>query len=151
MPRNERLSVPDPGQPPALSRSPLARGLYCTAGLACVGLGVLGIFLPLLPTTPFLLLAAACFARSSPRYHAWLLGHPRLGPPIRAWREHRRLPARTKRLGLVLIAVTFAISIIWVVDNLYGRLALAVLGAIAMAMLSRVPVLETVTGDRPGA
>lgn len=150
MARNEPLAAPDYLDPPALSRSPLARGFYVAAGLACVGLGVLGIFLPLLPTTPFLLLAAACFARSSPRFYAWLLGHPRLGPPIRAWREHRRLPARTKRLGLVLIAVTFTISIIWVVDNLYGRLALAALGATAMAMLSRIPVLETVTGDEPG-
>lgn len=147
MPTTEPLSAHDYRLAPGLSRSPVARGLYVAAGLGCVGLGVIGIFLPLLPTTPFLLLAAACFARSSPRFYGWLLGHPRLGPPIRAWREHRRLPARAKRLGLVLIVATFAISIIWVVDNLYGRLALAALGATAVAMLSRIPVLEAAARD----
>jgi uncharacterized membrane protein YbaN (DUF454 family) len=147
MPTTEPPSAHDFRLAPMLSRSPMARGLYIAAGLACVGLGVIGVFLPLLPTTPFLLLAAACFARSSPRFYRWLLGHPRLGPPIRAWREHRRLPARARRLGLVLIVATFAISIIWVVDNLYGRLALAALGATAFAMLSRIPVLEAAAGD----
>ena len=75
-------------------------------GLVAVGLGLLGMFLPLLPTTPFLLLAAALFFRSSPRLHAWLLGHRTLGPYIRNFREHRAIPLHTKVVSVSLVWIT---------------------------------------------
>ena len=69
-----------------LHTSPTARAIYTAAGMLCVGLGFLGLFLPLLPTTVFILVAAACFSRSSPRFYGWLMNHGTFGPAIRAWR-----------------------------------------------------------------
>lgn len=65
-------------------------------GFLCVGLGFVGAFLPLMPTTIFLILAVGCFARSSPRLEAWLLDHPRHGPALRAWREEGAISKRGK-------------------------------------------------------
>ena len=84
----------------APSRSAAVRLLYRTLGLAMVGLAIAGVFLPLLPTTPFLLVAAWAFARSSPRLNAWLWGHPRLGPFLRGWEERRAIPRSAKLLAL---------------------------------------------------
>jgi len=74
--------------------------------LVCLALGVLGILLPLLPTTPFLLLAAFCFSRGSERLQRWLVEHPRLGPPIRDWRERRAISKKAKLMaGVAMILV----------------------------------------------
>jgi uncharacterized membrane protein YbaN (DUF454 family) len=88
------------------------RRIYFMAGLAFVAIGFVGAFLPVLPTTPFLVLAAACFARSSPRLEAWLLAHPRFGPTLRAWRTHGAIPWGAKltalagtTLGLLLFGI----------------------------------------------
>ena len=75
-------------------------------GLVAVGLGLMGMFLPLLPTTPFLLLAAALFFRSSPRLYAWLLGHRTFGPYIRNFREHKAIPLHTKIVSVSLVWLT---------------------------------------------
>lgn len=82
------------------------------AGLLCVALAIVGIILPLLPTTPLLLLAAFCFGRGSERLHRWLLEHPRLGPAIRDWREHRAISRRAKISAGVAMVVVVAGSIL---------------------------------------
>jgi uncharacterized membrane protein YbaN (DUF454 family) len=82
--------------------------VYIAIGSVAVALGIAGIFLPLLPTTPFLLVAAGAFARSSPRLEAWLVDHPRLGPPLRAWRERRAIPSRAKVIALLAMAASLA-------------------------------------------
>lgn len=74
----------------------MARSLWLSLGFACVGLGLIGALLPLMPTTIFLILAAACFARSSPRFEAWLLDHHRFGPTLRAWRAHGAISRKSK-------------------------------------------------------
>ncbi|ESR24577.1 YbaN family protein [Lutibaculum baratangense] len=87
------------------------RLIWLGLGWLSVSLGVLGIALPLLPTTPFLLLAAYSFARSSQRFHDWLVEHPRLGPPIRDWREHGAIRRRAKVAAMVALAAALGISL----------------------------------------
>ncbi len=81
-------------------------------GLASLSLGFVGIFLPLLPTTPFMLLSAFCFARSSDRLHHWLLSHKIFGPMIENWRRHRAIARSAKIAATVGCAAAFAISLI---------------------------------------
>jgi uncharacterized membrane protein YbaN (DUF454 family) len=81
------------------------RLLWLGAGASALALGVIGIFVPLLPTTPFVLLAAFCFTRGSPRCEAWLLDHPKLGPIVRDWRTTRAIPWRAKLLAWAMMAI----------------------------------------------
>ena len=90
----------------------IARALWAMGGAVALGLGAVGIVTPLLPTVPFLLLAAFCFARSSQRLHDWLLAHPTLGPPIRDWRRSGAISPKAKRLATLSIAAAFGVSLI---------------------------------------
>ncbi len=85
------------------------RGLFLALGVGFVVLGFAGAFLPVLPTTPFLILAAACFARSSPRLENWLLQHRRFGPLLRDWRRRGAIPVRAKLMSLGGMALGFAL------------------------------------------
>ena len=75
-------------------------------GLGAAALAVAGVALPVLPTTPFVLLSAWAFARSSPRLEAWLRNHPRLGPPLKAWEKRRAIPRRAKVVAAVSLPVS---------------------------------------------
>jgi uncharacterized membrane protein YbaN (DUF454 family) len=96
-------------------RPSLKKPLWVAAGLFFLGLGVLGVFVPLLPTTPFLLLASACLLRGSSRLHRRLLRHPLLGSPIRHYREEHAIPGRFKAVTLALLWVTILFSAFFVV------------------------------------
>lgn len=87
----------------------MMRHLYLGLGWGFVALGFVGAFLPVLPTTPFLILAAGCFARSSDRLEAWLLGHPRFGPLLRAWRDRGAIPRRAKLMAVAGSALGFVL------------------------------------------
>lgn len=89
--------------------------LLAALGSLSLALGVLGAFLPLLPTTPLVLLAAYCFARSSPRLEQALLHHRWLGPTIESWRRDRRIPPRAKRLALLWVTVSIGLTVVWLV------------------------------------
>lgn len=89
----------------------IVRALWAAGGAVALALGLVGIVTPLLPTVPFLLLAAFCFARSSSRLHRWLVDHPKLGPPIRDWQKNGAISPRAKRLATLSIGVTFAVSV----------------------------------------
>ena len=86
------------------------RTLWLLIGLTSLALGIAGVVLPLLPTTPFVLLSAYCFARSSPRLHDWLLAHRLFGPLIRNWQHHGAITPRAKMLALLSMAAVFGIS-----------------------------------------
>jgi len=117
-----------------LSIRPLwQRVLWVLAGCISLGLGIIGIVLPLLPTTPFVLLAAFCFARGSARFELWLLNHPRLGPPILAWRREHALPLRAKQLAWSMMAVGSAWSA-WVLPGAWSLLPPAICAAVAFWM-----------------
>src|SRR5690606_31441577 len=87
--------------------------LYLLLGFFFVATGIVGAFLPVLPTTPFLLLAIWCFSRSNPRFEQWLLNHPKYGPSLRAWRENRIVPRRAKISAVTLMSVSFLILVIF--------------------------------------
>ena len=111
--KNQRTRASSPGTPVAARQTrsgTWARVPFLVLGCTSVGLGVIGAFLPLLPTTVFLIIAAWAFARSSPRLHGALLEHPTLGPPIRRWQTHRCLSRRAKRASVGAIALSFAFS-----------------------------------------
>ena len=102
------------------ARSATLRYLLFACGCLSVLLGVIGIFLPVLPTTPFLLLAAACFARSSKRFYLWLVLHPKLGPWVRDYLDGQGFPLKGKVWALILMWASISFSI-WLVPLLWAR------------------------------
>ncbi|PJG58490.1 YbaN family protein [Aeromonas cavernicola] len=118
---------------------------WCLLGLGWLSfaIGVLGVVLPLLPTTPFMLLAAALFARSSVRFHHWLLTHPWFGAPIADWQQHRGIRRAARRRAVALIVISFSVSLL-VVPPLWLKGMLLVMMALLLAWLMRVPVLDPV-------
>jgi hypothetical protein len=113
------------------------RLLLFAAGWVALALGFVGVFLPLLPTTPFLLLAGACFVRSSPRIHARMLAHPRLGPFLEQWRRERSIPRAAKQRAYVLVVLCFTLSML-LVEPLAARLLTGALGLGLLLFLSRL-------------
>jgi uncharacterized protein len=128
--------------PSRIHDSRLARTLYLVAGFVSLILAVIGIVLPILPTTPFVLLAAACFARSSKRFHDMLLANRVTGPIIHEWTEHRSIPRRVKRWVYFLLALSFGSSILVMPSPRYQGM-LALLGAVLAVFVWRIPVRET--------
>ncbi len=105
------------------------RPIYLAVGLLSVVIGVVNLIIPGLPTTVFLIIAAGCFAKSSPKLEAWLLSHPKLGPSVRAWRTHKAIPRKAKIIAIVSMAISFAIVLLvhlklWV-TGLIGVILLA--------------------------
>jgi len=119
------------------------RPLWFALGSVSLGLGVLGIFLPLLPTTPFVLLAAFFFSRSSPAVHDWLLAHKTFGPAIRDWRDNRAISRRGKTAAAVAmgaaLALSFAMDVSW---TLIAIQSVVLVGALTF-------VLTRATAERP--
>jgi len=131
------------GNDPKPRRNALSRVLPVTGGWAFTGLALAGVVLPLRPTTPFLLLAAACFRRSSPRLHRRLTENRRLGPFIRQWQRDRSVPRGAKWRAYLVIIATFGVSIL-LVDVLWVRLVLV---GLACALIVFLALLRTANID----
>jgi uncharacterized membrane protein YbaN (DUF454 family) len=119
----------------------MTRILYNVLGTVALVLAVLGIFLPLLPTTPFLLLASACYLRGSERMHHWLLSHRVLGPYIRDFQSGLGIPLRTKLLALALMWPSLALSA-WIMPIPWARWLLLIPGIGVTIYLLRLPTRE---------
>ena len=102
----------------------IKKWLLIVIGSISVGLGMLGVFLPLLPTTPFLLLAAACYIRSSEKFYNWLIYHKWFGSYIRNYREGRGIPLKAKIMAISLIWLTIGFSAVFIVPVLIARIVL---------------------------
>lgn len=102
-------ALTEPAGADLLRRGRTARAGWLILGLIFVALGSIGIFVPLLPTTSFMILALPCFARSSPRLEAWLLNHPRFGPGVRAWRADGAVPRHAKIAACIGMALGFGL------------------------------------------
>lgn len=112
-------------QTPSPPSSGAARWVYLALGFTFVGIGGLGILLPGLPTTPFMILAAWAFSRSSRRFHDWLYHHPLFGPSIQRWRAHRVIPLPAKLMSLTAMMGSFVL-LAWRGSSLPGLIVVAV-------------------------
>jgi uncharacterized membrane protein YbaN (DUF454 family) len=117
--------------------------VFVTAGTLFLILGIAGIFLPLLPTTPFLLLASACYMRGSKRLHRWLISHGKLGAYIRAFEEGKGIPRRAKIVALAMLWISMSISIWWVVDP-WAQAGLLAVGLAVTLWIARMPTTRTI-------
>lgn len=122
----------------------MSRTILMGLGCGFVFLGVIGIVLPIVPTTPFLILAAACFAKSSPRLHGWLLANRIFGPMLRNWQESRTIPRRAKWMATIMVLLVGTVSFLSL-DAGWLRVLLVALLAPPLVLVLWLPV----TGD-PG-
>ena len=130
-----------------LIRKSLTRFACLLLGWIALLLGIVGIVLPVLPTTPFILLASFCFIRSSPRYHSWLHQHPWFGPILTNWEKNRSVSKITKRRGLVVIVLSFCFSI-YIVRYLWLKVLLFVVFVVLISWFIKLPVNELVANRR---
>lgn len=96
---------------PMTSRT--GRYLLIGFGWLCIAIGLVGVVVPGLPTTVFLLVAAWAFSRSSPRFQEWLVEHPRFGPPVQAWRDQGAIPVKAKVLAVLMMSMSLTILIFY--------------------------------------
>jgi uncharacterized protein len=121
------------------SRSTVVKGLLILFGSICVGLGILGILLPVLPTTPFLLLAAICYSHSSERFYICLLSNRFFGTYIRDWRENRGISMPVKLWVIFVLAVTMGISVVFFIPILAVKILCTISGIIISAYILSLP------------
>ncbi len=113
--------------------------MWIFAGMVALALGVIGVIVPGLPTTPFVLLAATCFAKGSPALHQWLLAHRYCGPMIRDWEQNRSLPLRIKVLSISLMLLMTSLSIWHFAGQPLLQLSLAAFALIGAVVVLRIP------------
>jgi uncharacterized membrane protein YbaN (DUF454 family) len=129
-------------------KSDLLRWILICCGWCCIAAGVIGIFLPLLPTVPFLLLAAACFARSSEQFHSWLLEHSHLGPLVRDYLHSGGIPLRAKRVAIGMVWVSFPVSALLFAQAVWLKVVLLSIAAGITLYLMQLPTVPQVGKDR---
>ncbi len=137
---SEPSVIPRAEESRTTKRLSLSRLLFAACGVLALVLGIIGIVLPLLPTTPFLLLAAWCFARSSDRLHQWLHNHPSFGVILTNWHEHRGIRAAHKKRAFLFIIASFSLSV--AIVPLWPVKVLLVIGCLCLLyFMSRIKTL----------
>lgn len=136
------MTVPSTPPPSLLAKKLWVRRLYVGLGFLFLVVGILGIFLPILPTTPFLLISASCFARGSERFYLWLMNHPHIGPPLREWREHHDLPLQVKAVAISSLWIGLGTSIYFFVSSNPARWILAGIGLAGTIYILRIPTRQ---------
>jgi uncharacterized membrane protein YbaN (DUF454 family) len=119
----------------------LKRGLFLLLGLTSLALGMIGIVVPLLPTVPFILLAAYCFARSSDSLHHWLMTHPWFSDALTQWQQQRAIRKGLKRKALFFTALSFCLSIL-VVPSIWLKLMLLTMACGLLLFLWKIPEID---------
>jgi uncharacterized membrane protein YbaN (DUF454 family) len=115
------------------------RLLYLTTGWVSLILGIIGIILPLLPTTPFILLSAWCFSQSSKRFHNWLTHHKYFGPMIEDWQSDKGIPKKSRNRAIIFMWCGMGLSI-FIVSKLWATLMLVCIGTCVSIYLLRLPL-----------
>ncbi len=123
--------------------NPVLRGVLFVAGFISIALALIGIFLPVLPTVPFLLLALGCFARSSERFYTWLLEHAHLGQLIRPYVQGEGVPQATKIKAIALIWISIAISVLFLLETFWVQIVLLVIACGVTIYLWCLPTAKT--------
>jgi len=142
MNENENVKQLDYSHEVAIVANPFLRWVCLSGGTISIVLGLIGIFLPLLPTTPFLLLAAYLYSKSSVRYYNWLMNHRRLGPFIRNYREGKGIPLEVKISALTFLWITILTSSYYVVNRLEIRVLLIGIACLVSWHISSLPTLS---------
>ena len=120
--------------------NPIIKALWVIAGSVFVVLGAFGVILPGLPTTPFLILAAACYIRSSQKLYDWLIANKTFGPYLRNYREGKGIPKRAKKIALVMMTIFVGYAVLFALDDLFVRIVVLILGMIGFFYVAyRVP------------
>jgi uncharacterized protein len=121
----------------------IVKALLIVAGTISLGLGAIGLFLPILPTTPFLLLSAACYLRSSKRMHKWLLGNRWFGEYIKNYQEGKGIPLKTKLIAISVLWAAILYSALFVIDEIVlAQVALLIVALGVSVHLVRLPTLR---------
>lgn len=123
-------------------KNPILRLLLLAVGWLSVVLGTIGIFLPVLPTTPFLLLAAACFIRTTPKFYDWLVQHPKLAKYLIYYLEGQGIPLKGKVYTLITLWTTILISAFILLDSQIVRIILPIIALLVSIYIMRQPTLE---------
>jgi len=125
-------------------RHRITRILLMTAGTVCVGLGAVGMVLPILPSTPFLLLAAACYCRSSDKLYNWLITNKHFGALIKNYREGKGLTVKTKITAVTVLWTTILVSTVFFVNLLVAQIAMIFVAVAVSTYLLRLPTFRKV-------
>ena len=128
------------------TRGRTLRAIYLVLGLAFTGIGIAGVFLPLIPTTGPLILAAFCFGRSSERLHHWLTTHPRFGRFISDFEQGRGIPLRTKIVAVTAMTAAFTYTAVWALPHPVARVIVAAIGVWAIWYVLRLPTAVRAEG-----
>lgn len=128
---------------PDAPRGPLRRAAWQVLGFTSLVTGLIGIVVPLLPTTVFLLVSAFAFERGSERLHTWLVSHPRFGPPIETWRQHRAIARPAKIKAVLALALMFGLSLAFGAPGYVLAIQAPILTAVAVFIGTRPLPPET--------